>query len=144
MKHTRIDLYLNLHKSSQNNRVYSLRSRETEDRGKVFDYTSFCLLGHSTFHVSQPGRIKVRKFQRKLVHAVIRSDQLISVSQPEIMAFLKQHQQSASFIGYCPYQTDTFCLLDDAMVSQSTTRVPITEARNIIVMNDRIYAIPNA
>lgn len=60
-------------------KVYSLKSRRTEDYGKVLLHAAEISASFCTFHVSKPGRQRTKETGQKNVHAVIRSDDLEAV-----------------------------------------------------------------
>lgn len=66
----KVEVYYNLHK-----KCLSVRSRITGPTyGKVIAHLDRILLTDATFHVSEPGRQRVIREQRKNVHAVIRGE----------------------------------------------------------------------
>lgn len=126
-----VDVYLNLHKSTATNRVYSIRSREKGSYGKVIGYESEITLKDCKFVVSHRGREKVRAAKAKLVHAVIRGT--LVKHTPLTMQ---------SYIGYCPYQSigPNFYAIDQKKMSASEKSVPVKSAEWVLCLADCVEA----
>ncbi|MFA0378307.1 hypothetical protein [Vibrio sp. 10N.222.54.A3] len=75
----KVDVYLNLHRSTYTMRVYSIRSREKESYGKVIGYSSSVSLIDCEFVVSEKGQARVKREQSKLVHAVVGEQQRLKL-----------------------------------------------------------------
>ena len=91
----KVDVYFNLHK-----KVFSIRSREKETRGKVIKHTDNATIKNAKFVVSEKGRQRVLRERRKNVHAHIRGD-LVSngdITNPKT-AYYNPYTKS-SFVNY--------------------------------------------
>lgn len=62
----KVAVYWNLHK-----KCWSIQSREGEDYGKLFDHAETVRLQHCQFKVSEAGRQRVLRENRKNVHAFV-------------------------------------------------------------------------
>ncbi len=84
-----VEVYWNLHK-----RLFSVRDRKTR---KVIAHRSSIHLTDVSFHVSEAGRQRVLREQRKNVHATVRGTTGSS-----------DHTGKMSFVRYNPYAYATF------------------------------------
>lgn len=91
----KVDVYFNLHK-----KVFSIRSREKETRGKVIKHTDNATIKNAKFVVSEKGRQRVLRERRKNVHAQIRGDLVSSgdINNPK-KAYYNPYTKS-SFVNY--------------------------------------------
>lgn len=94
----RVFAYWNLHRS-----VWSLRALEGDQRGRVVAYRTLVRLDDVTGRVSEAGRQRVIREQRKNVHAGI----VGRVSDQD------EHQAVGHRITYNPYRSGTFHYADD-------------------------------
>jgi hypothetical protein len=110
----RVQVYFNLHK-----KTYSIRSKKTR---KVVGYSDNISLENIEFKVSESGRKRVLKEQRKNVHAVIEGDLVAHITLNKGMRG----------VTYNPYKYDSF------VVKKSLE--PIFEANTayLWVTNNRI------
>ena len=105
-----VDVYFNLHK-----RVFSLRDRKTR---RVIAHAESVELEGCEFRVSQAGRRRVLKEQRKNVHAVIRG-----VVKRIDAQHWNSHWRDAVAVVYNPYKYDSFVV--------ERSKRPIQEARRV-------------
>lgn len=132
----KVDVYLNLHLSTVDGRVYSIRSREKgSDYGKVVAYSSTISLRDCQFIVSEKGQARVRKEKAKLVHAVIRGT---------LIDFTEIDSTVSVFIGYCPYQTSlpSFYRIDTPKFSTTENKSAINRANRVNCLPNSVIAIP--
>ncbi|MFA0037749.1 hypothetical protein [Vibrio sp. 10N.261.52.A1] len=130
----KVDVYLNLHRSTDTTRVYSIRSREKESYGKVIGYSSSVSLIDCEFVVSEKGQVRVKREQSKLVHAVIRGT---------LIDFEPFETNAASYVGYCPYQSQAphFYCIETAKFSSSENNTPIYRALRVNCLPNYVLAI---
>jgi hypothetical protein len=88
---TKVEVYWNLHK-----KVFSVRARSGEHRGRVIAHVDEFTLVNATFAVSEAGRRRVLAEQRKNVHAFVRGEW----SEPTDEQMLP--------VTYNPYKYETF------------------------------------
>ena len=103
----RVDVYFNIHK-----KLFSIRSREPETRGLVIAHSRSVTLLNPRAVVSEKGRQRVLKEQRKNVHAVIRG-----IWNPDAEPFTAGLQWY-----YNPYTIHTFAVLKKAPVKGERIR----------------------
>jgi hypothetical protein len=103
----KVEVYWNLHK-----KVFSVRARSGEHRGRVIAHVDRFTLVNATFAVSEAGRKRVLAEQRKNVHAFVRGE------------WAEQTNARMSKVTYNPYRYETFVrasdetpILESAMVS---------------------------
>ncbi|MCG9692017.1 hypothetical protein L1D55_09685 [Vibrio sp. Isolate22] len=130
----KVDLYLNLHRSTDTTRVYSIRSREKESYGKVIGYSSSVSLIDCEFVVNEKGQARVKREQSKLVHAFIRGT---------LIDFEPFETNAASYVGYCPYQSQAphFYCIETAKFSSSENNTPIYRAIRVNCLPNYVLAI---
>ncbi len=63
-------------------KLYSIRAAEGPDKGLVIDRDRLVELKDVTFHVSEPGRLRVVRSGRKNLHAVVRGELMAPRSRP--------------------------------------------------------------
>ncbi|WP_299021231.1 hypothetical protein [uncultured Photobacterium sp.] len=132
---TSVDVYLNLHKSQNGKRVYSIRSREKGDNyGRVVGHSSELTLANCVFVVGKKGRERVRERHCKNVHAVIRGT-LVSLSAAS-------PGTDDDYIGYCPYQSlaPTFYQINQPTFSAATEFSQATSAHTVVLSENAVYA----
>lgn len=114
---TKVEVYWNLHK-----KVYSVRARSGEQRGRVIAHVRDFTLTNVTFSVSQAGRERVLAEGRKNVHAFVRGEW---AGPTEVMM---------SKVTYNPYKYTTFVRARDgiAVVAATAASGFISEGRAVI------------
>lgn len=113
----KVEVYFNLHK-----RVFSVRSREAETRGRVVQHLNQCAIENPKFVVQQSGRNRVLREQRKYVHAYVRG--VLSDSSDEFVKsfdFLYNGAPTLRTLTYNPYENSEFIDVD--------TEEPVHSAR---------------
>ena len=96
----RVQVYWNLHKH-----CYSVVALEGPAKGRVVAHVSSLNLADATFTVQPAGREKVRREQRKTVHAFVRGRWTSDV-QSDVDA-------DWDTVTYNPYRHDTFVTVSD-------------------------------
>lgn len=105
------DLYVNLNLTpGPGNRVYSLRSREGGDRGKIRCYCNAVLMRGATFMVQEGGRLDVIANQCKQVHAWVRGE-VLAVGRDALAYLDSNAAEQGVLVGYDPYRTSGFVVL---------------------------------
>jgi hypothetical protein len=66
---TKVEIYWNLHK-----KVFSVRARSGEQRGRVIAHVNWFVLKNVSFVVNEAGRARVLQEKRKNVHAFVRGE----------------------------------------------------------------------
>lgn len=115
----RVFVYFNLHK-----KVFSVKALEGPRKGRVVAHLSELNLGNVTFKVSQAGRERVLREQRKNVHAGVVGEWYGTEPQPIDMG---------TPITYNPYLYSTFVKAD--------TKEPVYHAREVHLKDRRITAL---
>lgn len=118
----RVEVYFNLHK-----RMFSVRAREGENKGRVIHHLPECAVQNAQFVVSEAGRQRVLHEGRKNVHAYVRGE-LIEDSGDYIktMAKLANDAGTLRTVKYNPYMYNSFVETD--------TEEPIYEAGACLMM----------
>ena len=100
----RVEVYFNLHK-----RMFSVRALEGERKGRVIDHVHECAVKGARFVVSQAGRERVLREQKKNVHAYVRGG-LVEDSGDYIktMAKLANDAETLRHVRYDPYRFSSF------------------------------------
>lgn len=88
---TKVEIYWNLHK-----KVFSVRARSGEKRGRVIAHVDQFVLKNVSFVVNQAGRARVIDEKRKNVHAFVRGE------------WEKGTNAKMSKVTYNPYENETF------------------------------------
>jgi len=114
----RVFVYYNLHKH-----CYSIKSLEGSTRGKVIDYRDEVDLINVEFKVSEKGRQRVIKEQKKNVHAGVIGD----LVNP--MALYKELKQ----VYYNPYTNSTFV--------EVKTNKPIKKSEYALLKDKKVFAV---
>lgn len=114
----KVFVYYNLHKH-----CYSIKSLEGKTRGKVIDYRDEVDLVNVEFRVSEKGRQRVLKEQKKNVHAGVVGE----LVNP--MAVAKELKQ----MYYNPYVTETFV--------EMKTNKPVKKAEYALLKDKKIFAV---
>lgn len=118
------EIYKNLHKSTSNYSVYSVRHN-----GKVIDYMSHLELADCKLIVQKSGRKRVLKEKRKNVHAFIRCQDLRPLNKHELTSLNSLDENN--LINYDPYKKPFFY-----KVKCGST---IEYAEKLIILNSKIY-----
>lgn len=96
----RVFVYFNLHR-----KCFSIKALEGANKGRVIAHRSNALLFDATFKVSEAGRQRVLKEQRKNVHAGVVGDWIDSSGD---YATIDAVAINGSAITYNPYKNSTF------------------------------------
>ena len=115
-----VETYFNLHK-----KLFSVRACEGPDKGRVIAHRKAVCLLNVKFKVSEAGRQRVLKEQRKNVHAVMRGHWIRNQTKAKILKD-KVLRQGADFT-YNPYLMETFC------VGIGENRTPLHDALAVYV-----------
>ena len=117
-----VDVYFNLHK-----RMFSVRAREGESKGRVIHHLPECAVQNARFVVSESGRQRVLHEGRKNVHAYVRGE-LVEDSGGYIktMAKLANDAGTLRALKYNPYMYNSFV--------EESTEEPIYEAGVCLMM----------
>ena len=115
----RVFVYYNLHR-----KVFSVKALEGLNKGRVIAHTNELTLSDVTFRVSQAGRARVLKEQRKNVHAGI-----VGTWDGSVDAVIRDSSDIA--VTYNPYKYSTFVYQDG--------EYPIFTAASAYLTNRRIY-----
>jgi len=97
----KVFVYFNLHK-----RCFSVKALEGERKGKVIAHKHDVLIYKPTFKVSQAGRQRVLREQRKNVHAGVVGEWLYSPFDPAAVELIGR--SSGAAVTYNPYKYDCF------------------------------------
>ncbi|MEE9126265.1 MAG: hypothetical protein V3U11_03925 [Planctomycetota bacterium] len=73
----RVEVYWNTRR-----KLYSIRAMEGPDKGRVIDHDDLVELKDVSFHVSEPGRLRVVRSGRKNLHATVRGEWMEPRSRP--------------------------------------------------------------
>lgn len=115
----RVYVYYNLHK-----KVFSVKALEGKDKGRVIAHREQLTLRNVTFRVSQAGRARVLREQKKNVHAGVVGE-WSGAYEPQIA------NESDIAVTYNPYKYSTFVYADG--------EYPIFAANYAWLTNRRIY-----
>ena len=97
-KGIRVKVYRNLHKG-----CYSVVAMDGPQKGRVIAHEKRLMLTNATFHVSEAGRQRVLREQRKNVHATIRGN-LVTDSKPMV----ENMKGDINVVTYNPYKKGSF------------------------------------
>jgi hypothetical protein len=115
----KVFVYYNLHK-----KVFSIKALEGQHKGLVIEHASEVTLHNVQFRVSQAGRARVLKEQRKNVHAGV-VGQWFGTVDPAV------RDTSDIAITYNPYKYSSFVYLDGEQ--------PIFTAEQAYLVNRKIF-----
>ena len=115
----KVFVYYNLHK-----KVFSVKALEGPRKGRVVAHTNEITLQDVTFRVSQAGRARVLKEQRKNVHAGV-----VGFWSGTVDPAVRDHSDIA--ITYNPYKYSTFVYADG--------EYPIVTAESAYLVNKKIF-----
>lgn len=132
----RVQVYKNLHKSSQNDSVYSIRDKSTR---LVVDHKQYIVLDDVKFHVSAKGRARVLREKSKNVHAWVEG--VLAPNARQHLHRIQWMRRVDKFgegfklkpITYNPYKYNNFVC--------KKTEVVITAADGVIMTPNGIYAL---
>jgi hypothetical protein len=114
----KVFVYFNLHK-----KLFSLRSEDTK---RVIYHTNSVILSDALFKVSQAGRQRVLKEQRKNVHAGVKGD-LLAYDVNEFIHDPKNCREAT----YNPYKYESFV--------DKLTGKPIDSAEYVFLKDKQIF-----
>lgn len=114
----KVFVYFNLHK-----KVFSVRAMEGENKGRVIAHTKTIELRDAVFKVSQAGRERVLKEQRKNVHAGV---------QGQWVDWSGDNVDGLDAVTYNPYKYDSFVSVAD--------QAPVRTAVRAVLNNRKIQA----
>lgn len=124
----RVMVYFNLHR-----KCLSVKALEGERKGRVIAHVDSVLLANVTFKVSEAGRQRVIREQRKNVHAGVVGT---FVSADLTPGFMDRVEQLFVPVKYNPYKFDTFV--------KAVSELPVKTAETAVIasVNGRgaIYA----
>ena len=119
-KPMRVYVYFNLHK-----KVFSVRALEGENKGRVVAHVNRILIDRPEFVVSEAGRQRVLREQKKNVHAGVRGIWTAWVDGIEAWDHLTP-------VTYNPYLYSSFV--------EKSTLAPVHKATFAVLDNKRIFA----
>jgi hypothetical protein len=119
-KPMRVYVYFNLHK-----KVFSVRALEGENKGRVVAHVNRILIDRPVFVVSEAGRQRVLREQKKNVHAGVRGIWTAWVDGIEAWDHLTP-------VTYNPYLYSSFV--------EKSTLAPVHKATFAVLDNKRIFA----
>ena len=119
-KPMRVYVYFNLHK-----KVFSVRALEGENKGRVVAHVNRILIDEPVFVVSEAGRQRVLREQKKNVHAGVRGIWTAWVDGIEAWDHLTP-------VTYNPYLYSSFV--------EKSTLAPVHKATFAVLDNKRIFA----
>lgn len=124
----RVFVYFNLHR-----KCLSVKALEGERKGRVIAHADRVMLSDVTFKVSEAGRQRVIREQRKNVHAGVVGT---FITSDITHGFMSRIEQLLVPIKYNPYKFDTFV--------KAVSELPVKTADNAVIasINGRgaIYA----
>jgi hypothetical protein len=118
----KVFVYFNLHK-----KLFSVRALEGAHRGRVIAHRTQIRLEDVIFQVSQAGRERVLREQRKNVHAGVRGTWV-----PDPADGVAHAKTTLTALTYNPYKYSSFVNLD--------TQEPVHTARWALLENRKIFA----
>lgn len=98
----KVFIYFNLHK-----KCFSIKALEGPNKGRVIAHRSKALVFDATFKVSEAGRQRVLREQRKNVHAGVVGE-WIGAEDGNDAATIDMIATNGSAITYNPYKHDSF------------------------------------
>jgi hypothetical protein len=113
----RVFVYFNLHR-----KCLSVKALEGERKGRVIAHADSVLLANATFKVSEAGRQRVIREQRKNVHAGVVGE-MINTNVSD--SFINRIEALFTPIKYNPYKFDSFVT--------AVSELPVTTARHVVV-----------
>lgn len=113
----KVFVYFNLHK-----KMFSVRALNGPNKGRVIGHTSEICLKDAVFKVSEAGRQRVLREQRKNVHAGVVGTVASWTDAP--------HDDNGKSVTYNPYKFDSFVTVED--------HAPIRGAAFAVLMHKRI------
>ncbi len=119
----KVYVYYNLHK-----KVWSIKALEGPEKGRVIGHSSMVVLENCTFKVSEAGRQRVLREQRKNVHAGVVGT-LVAVAGERAWFPYPVSKQ----VTYNPYKYETFVYRSDESPIKNCARVLMTALTKPIV-----------
>lgn len=112
----RVGVYFNLHK-----RMFSVRAMDGENKGRVVRHLPECAVRDVKFVVSEAGRQRVLREQKKNVHAYVRGE-LVDESKGYVRTVLSLAENAGTLrmLKYNPHMYNSFVEVD--------TEEPVHEA----------------
>jgi len=119
----KVFVYYNLHK-----KVWSVKALEGKDKGRVIAHSTMVVLQDCTFKVSEAGRQRVLKEQRKNVHAGVVGTLVALAGEKAYFPYAKSVP-----VTYNPYKYETFVLKHNEAPIKNCARVLMTALTRPIV-----------
>jgi len=121
-----VEIYRNLHK-----KCWSVRQR-----GKVKLHTDYICLKNAEFKVSQKGRDRVLKEQRKNVHAFIKGFIVNPAEINKMEDVLESYSQKAEWVAvtYNPYRYDSFVTDEEKAIRRADYVDMCIDCRNPVMV----------
>ena len=119
----RVFVYYNLH-----NKIWSVKALEGPNKGRVIGHHSMVILADCTFKVSEAGRQRVLREQRKNVHAGVVGTLVATNGQRGYFPYPQSTE-----VTYNPYKYETFVKKADKTPILKTKRVLMTALTRPIV-----------
>ena len=107
----RVEVYKNLHKSTDDTVMWSVRALEGPQKGRVITHEMHLLLTDAKMVVQPAGNRKVRREGRKVVHAFIRGDWAGYEGENDVFERMTHEAITGSPAGeitYNPYKNESF------------------------------------
>lgn len=117
----KVFVYFNLHK-----KLFSIKSMEGENKGKVIGHSPAVVLDNVKFKVSEAGRQRVIREQRKNVHAGV-----IGYLNEQGIRLVLATRDLTTKVTYNPYLYESFVNAD--------TFEPVLAADTALLVNKKIY-----
>ncbi len=117
----KVFVYFNLHK-----KLFSIKSMEGENKGKVIGHADCIILDDVTFKVSEAGRQRVLRERKKNVHAGV-----IGYLNEQGIRLIIATRDLATKVTYNPYKYQSFV--------DAETLEPVLTANHALLVNKRIY-----
>jgi hypothetical protein len=114
----KVFVYFNLHR-----KVFSVKALEGASKGRVVAHLPQVSLTDAVFKVSEAGRQRVLREQRKNVHAGV-VGYLSEIPETDI--------DTMTAVTYNPYLYSSFVTLAD--------QLPVSTARRVVLQNKKIFA----
>jgi hypothetical protein len=121
----KVDVYRNLNKE-----CWSVRSRETDNYGKVVDHTDTIIVVDAEFVVQPAGLKRTRETGVKNVHAFVRG---IKESQQDYSDLLDEWGEPIYNVTYDPFKKDHFYLRGSGKKIESSPLVYMSIDNGVFV-----------
>ena len=119
----KVYVYYNLHK-----KIWSVKALEGPNKGRVIAHTSMVVLQGCTFKVSEAGRQRVLREQRKNVHAGVTGELVAMAGERAYFPY-----PASSEVTYNPYKYETFVYKANEKPIKNCARVLMTALTRPIV-----------